>query len=200
MGRLISLVIGYCFGCFLTAEVVARLHTGKSAAQLGTGKPGMANISSPLGWRWGALVLLGDIAKTAVACALAVLLTREPLAVLYAGFGTTLGHNFPFWIKFRGGKGVATTCTSLVLFHPIAGGLCCLAGLAVTLITGWLPLGAVVIPALFIPLAFKLWGPEAGLLAVLSTLMMISRHFLGLKRIVRGEEHKVFRHETEPPI
>ena len=197
MGRLISLAIGYCFGCFLTAEAVAKLRTGKSATQLGTSNPGMANISRQLGWRWGALVLLGDIVKTAAACALAALLTREPLAVLYAGFGTTLGHNFPFWKKFRGGKGVATTCTSLVLFHPIAGVLCCLTGLAVTLLTGWLPLGAVVIPALFIPPAFTLWGPEAGLLAVFSTLMMVSRHSAGLKRIVRGEEHKAFRHKTK---
>lgn len=194
MGRLISLLIGYCFGCFLTAEVVARLRTGKSAAQLGTDNPGMTNISRQLGWRWGALVLFGDVAKTIAASVLAVLFTREPLAVLYAGFGTTLGHNFPFWKKFRGGKGVAVTCASLILFHPTVGILCCLTGLAVTLITGWLPLGAVVIPALFIPFAFRLWGQEAGLLALLSTLMMISRHFTGLKRIVRGEEHKAFRH------
>ena len=193
MYRLFSLLLGYGFGCFLTAELVAYRRTGGSAAAIGSGNPGMANIGAQLGKRWGAVVLLGDIAKTAVACALARALCPGPLSTLYAGLGAAFGHNFPFWRGFRGGKGVAVTCSFLILFSPVRGTLSCLAGLAVTLLTGWLPLGAVVIPALFIPFAFGFYGPEAGLLALAAALLMLSRHWRGLERIARGQEPRAFR-------
>lgn len=65
--RLLCLLVGYLCGCFLTAELVARARTGKSAVALGTGNPGMANLAHELGKGWGAVVLAGDIAKTALA-------------------------------------------------------------------------------------------------------------------------------------
>ena len=71
MERLVCLLLGYCFGLFLTAELVARFRTGRGAAELGSGNPGMANIVGSLGAAWGALVLLGDVGKTAAACLLA---------------------------------------------------------------------------------------------------------------------------------
>ena len=104
-----------------------------------------------------------------------------------------LGHNFPVWRCFRGGKGVAVTCAALILFSPLWGTLACLIGLAVTLLSGWLPLGAVVIPALFVPPAFAFHGREAGLLALILALVMLSRHIRGLGRILRGEEARKFR-------
>ena len=104
-----------------------------------------------------------------------------------------LGHNFPLWRGFRGGKGVAVTCAALILFSPLWGTAACLSGLAVTLLSGWLPLGAVVIPALFVPPAFLCHGREAGLLALILALLMLSRHIRGLGRILRGEEERKFR-------
>ena len=149
--RLLCLLLGYLCGCFLTAELVARARTGKSAAALGG------------------------------------------LSGLWAGLGAVLGHNFPLWRGFRGGKGVAVTCAALILFSPLWGTAACLSGLAVTLLSGWLPLGAVVIPALFVPPAFLCHGREAGLLALILALIMLSRHIRGLGRILRGEEERKFR-------
>ena len=65
--RLICLLTGYVFGCFLTGELVARRRTGAGAGRLGTGNPGMANLAHELGLGWGLLVLLGDVLKTALA-------------------------------------------------------------------------------------------------------------------------------------
>lgn len=169
--RLLCLLVGYLCGCFLTAELVARARTGKSAAALGTGNPGMANLAHELGKGWGAVVLAGDIAKTALAFGLcrALFPALGGLSGLWAGLGAVLGHNFPFWRGFRGGKGVAVTCAALILFSPLWGTAACLSGLAVTLLSGWLPLGAVVIPALFVPPGLSLprpggraAGPDSG--------------------------------------
>ena len=196
MERTVCLIIGYLFGCFLTGELVARCRTGGSAAQVGTGNPGMANLAHELGLGWGMLVLLGDILKTALAC-LAVWLLFEPvlgrLALLWACLGAVLGHNFPFWRRFRGGKGVAVTCAGLILYSPLWGTAACLTGLGVTVITGWLPLGAVVIPIVFLPLAILFHSWEAGALTLALTALMVSCHYHGLGRIARGEEPRKFR-------
>ena len=194
--RAACLLAGYLLGCLLTAQWVARLRAGKEAWALGTGNPGAANLAGTLGLGWGALVLAGDCLKTALACLLARYLLAPdlgPLALYHAGLGAVLGHNFPFWHRWRGGKGVAVTCAVQVLAAPVWGSLCCLGGLAVVVLSGFVPLGAVVIPALFVPVSLWLYGPEAGLMALLSAIIMFSRHLPGLRRMAAGEEHRAFR-------
>ena len=128
--RGLCLLAGYLFGGFLTAEVVARCTAGVSARDIGTGNPGMANIATHLGKKAGLLVLAGDVIKTAAACWFCHQLAPElgPTALLYGGLGAVLGHNWPIWYKGRGGKGVAVTCAWLMLYLPVTGVLCCLAG------------------------------------------------------------------------
>ena len=107
--RLACILLGYLFGSFLTAEVVARVVSGKSARQLGTGNPGMANIMAQLGKGAGLLTLAGDTLKTVAACGAAYYATAPLIgqaSILYAGLGAVLGHNYPAWARFRGGKGV----------------------------------------------------------------------------------------------
>ena len=134
--RLACILLGYLFGSFLTAEVVARVVSGKSARQLGTGNPGMANIMAQLGKGAGLLTLAGDTLKTVAACGAAYYATAPLIgqaSILYAGLGAVLGHNYPAWAGFRGGKGVAVTCVWLVLYLPFWGTLCCIAGGALVL-------------------------------------------------------------------
>lgn len=91
------ILTGYLCGCFLTAEAVSRHAAGKSASRLGTGNPGMANIMAQLGFKWGLLVLAGDLLKTLFPCMLCRFLLFPRLgrnAVLYAGIGVAAGHNF----------------------------------------------------------------------------------------------------------
>jgi glycerol-3-phosphate acyltransferase PlsY len=194
MERLYCLLIGYAFGCLLTAEIVARCCAHCSCAEIGTGNPGMANIMAQLGFWPGAAVLAGDAGKALIACALCRWIFGASLgpenAALYAGIGAALGHNFPVWHRFRGGKGVAVTCACLLVAAPLWGILADVAGMLVVFSTGWLPLGAVVIPVVFTAEAFALYGTEAGVLALLLALLMFSRHWHGLRRIIKGtEEH-----------
>lgn len=192
----ICTVIGYLCGCFLTAELAARLAEGKSASEIGSGNPGMANIMANLGKKAGFFVLAGDVGKTLIAFGVSWLLAGGLLGretFLWAGLGVVLGHNFPFWKKFRGGKGVAVTCTWLIFFMPVWGTVSCIAGGAVVLATGYLHLGAVLIPLLGTCFAFFSQGIMAGIFFLLSFLLMLSRHYRGLLRIVRGTEERKFR-------
>ena len=194
-GILICLLIGYVLGSFLTAVFVVKRATGKDVSEIGSGNPGMANVMSNVGKKEGVLVLLGDIGKTALAMALAWLACRGSLgheALLWSGFGAILGHNYPFWRKFKGGKGVAVSAAWLVVLLWPWGALTSIAGGLITILTGWLPLGAVLIPLFALPAAF-LKGKVYGLVVLASLLLMLVKHWPGLVKIRKGEEERKFR-------
>lgn len=88
---------------------------------------------------------------------------------------------------------MAVTCAALVLAAPGWGLLADSIGGAAVLCTGWLPLGAVLIPAAFIPMAFGALGGEGGLLAAILAAVMLSRHWRGLRRVLRGEEKRTLQ-------
>ena len=189
--RLLCLLIGYAFGGILTGDIVAKKYTGKSAAHVGeTGNPGMANVMAALGFKAGITVLAGDLVKTTAACLLSLGLfggTIGRMAALYAGLGAAIGHNFPFWRKWKGGKGVAVTCMALPLFSIPWGILADIAGMLTVFAAGYLCVGGVVIPAVFTLIAFPLFGIEAGILGLLYTIMMFQRHYSKLRLIPSGQ-------------
>lgn len=113
------------------------------------------------------------------------------LAAAYAGLGCILGHDYPFWHWFHGGKGVACNAAALILIWPMGGLFSCLIGLTAVLLTGYLPLGAVLIPAAFILPAFLEYGPELGFLTVIMTFIMLRQHAPGLRNMILGTEKKV---------
>ena len=199
--KALCLLIGYLFGCILTAELIVKHKTGKSVSEFGTGNPGMANVMRIFGFRTGAAVLAGDLAKTVAAvlicCVLfgrsSILPSGKPLgqyAVLWAGLGAALGHNWPVWRRMRGGKGVAVTCMTIFLFSPLWGLISDAAGMLVVFRTGYLPLGAVVITTLFTVFAGIFYGAEAAISAFALALIMLSRHYPGLIRSFKGTEEK----------
>ena len=199
--KALCLLIGYLFGCILTAELIVKHKTGKSVSEFGTGNPGMTNVMRIFGFKTGAAVLAGDLIKTVAAvliCCLlfgrsSVLPSGKPLgqpAVLWAGLGATLGHNWPIWRRLKGGKGVAVTCMTIFLFSPLWGLVSDVAGMLVVFRTGYLPLGAVVITTLFTVFAGIFYGMEAFIPALVLALIMLSRHYPGLIRSFKGTEEK----------
>ena len=104
-------MIGCGLGNILTAFIVARFFGAKKPTEFGSGNPGTANVGAVLGKKAGMLVYLGDAMKTLVAMLLVFLLFRNQtqLAFLYCSLGLTIGHDFPIWNHFKGGKGVAVS-------------------------------------------------------------------------------------------
>ena len=116
-------MIGYVFGLFQTAYLYGKLH-GIDIRNYGSGNAGTTNTLRTPGTKAGLIVLLGDIMK----CILAIVLTNmlfqnsHPdeiyLLKIYAAAGAILGHNFPFYLHFKGGKGIAATAGMILSFHP----------------------------------------------------------------------------------
>lgn len=127
--RLLSLLIGYGFGCVLFSPIVAKAR-GKNIFEEGSGNPGMANTGRVLGTGAAALVLTGDGLKTILAILFCRWLFPEAgsIITLYAGFGAALGHCYPFWRHFQGGKGVAVLSVTYLMYAPLYGALSLIAG------------------------------------------------------------------------
>ena len=192
--RIISMFIGYMSGCILTAEIVTRRLTGKPCRDLGpTGNPGMANVMAHLGFVPGILVLAGDLAKTVLAVAVSMIFFHGTghIIVYYTALGTTLGHNYPFWQRFHGGKGVATSCAGYFLCNPVTGLISMVLGMLVVFATGYLGLGAIVIALSFVPFAFATDGAEAGMVAIALAILMLIKHFPAVRGISKGTTEKV---------
>ena len=220
-GKMISLTIGYLFGCFLTAEPVARKYAGKGASEIGdTGNPGMANIMENLGFVPGMITLAGDLGKTVVAGLISYGLFRESgwIVALYSGLGCTIGHDFPFWRKFRGGKGVATsslafimysfplgvfanrkfrggkgvaTTSMAIVFYAFLSGLAAnIAGMLVVFATKYLCIGGPVIPLCFLLLMIIRGDREAAVLAGVFTALSVYAHGRAILDIREGKTKK----------
>ena len=219
--RILTLVISYFLGCFLTAEVVCRKLTGKPAKYLvTTGNPGMANVMAHLGFKPGITVLIGDITKTLLAVLITATLfygdSRDQafyhfwgtnvnhalglhtadygigiVVVYYAIIGVTIGHNYPFWQKFHGGKGVATSCAGYFLMMPLGGLLSMITGMLIVFKSQYLGLGAAFIPVVYCIFAFFFHGLEAGILAIVLAFLMFIKHWPSVKQIPSGQAERV---------
>lgn len=175
---LASLAIGYACGMFLTADVVCRMVRGKSAFETGVGNPGMANVGHEMGVRWAAVVLAGDVGKTLLAwlACRAFFPGDVATAGVMAGLGTTLGHDYPAWHRFRGGKGVTTTCSAICLTNPVLGIVSCLAGLVEVLLCGYLCVGAITISAAWLVLSIVFGSTCQSVAAVVLLVLMTLAH------------------------
>lgn len=207
--RLICLVIGYIFGLFQTAFIYGKAH-GIDIRKYGSGNSGTTNALRVLGTKAGLIVLLGDCLK----CILAVCLTRllfgasHPdiiyLLCLYAAAGAILGHNFPFYMNFRGGKGIAATAGLILSFHPYFVIMGVLVFFGIFFTTHYVSLGSLLVYACFL-IEMVICGQmgvfkgmtqanlyELYALTVLLTAMAYWKHSENIKRLIHGEERKTY--------
>ena len=175
---------------------------------MGSGNAGTTNTFRMFGWKAGLITLLGDVSKPIAAIFITWLLfhNREPEGVrlleLYAGFGTIIGHNYPFYMKhFKGGKGIACTGGMMIAFCPIEVPLSLGIFIVVTALTKYVSLGSILgLISFFIQTV--VFG-ELGLLNVTShykmeiyilsaviMIMGIARHHENIRRLLNGNENK----------
>ena len=190
--RLICLLVGYLCGCVLFSDIVARALSGKSAFELGDGNPGMANVGKVLGTKAAVLCLLGDILKTVIAVVISTKLFPQLgiAAIGWAGLGATLGHDFPFWHRFKGGKGVTTIASTIILMNPLWGILTGVIGVIAIVVTGYLSTAAVVANVFYVVAMFFVGGLEPAILSTVFLLLTLYGHWSKLMGIRNGTTHK----------
>jgi len=187
-------VVGYLLGSLSFAVIVVRLKTGRDIRAEGSGNAGATNVLRGYGKGLAALVAAADVGKGAAAVLLVRLVTADPRYAAAAGVAAVVGHVFPIFYGFRGGKGVATAVGVFLALAPLA----MLVGLAifflVVIITRYVSLGSCVTAVLLPPLAGLFHAPRAVLAAAaIVAVLIVLKHRENLERLARGEERKVGR-------
>ena len=186
--------VGYLLGSLSFAVIVVRLKTGKDIRTEGSGNAGATNVLRGYGKGLAALVAAADVGKGAAAVLLVRLVTADPRYAAAAGVAAVVGHIFPIFYGFRGGKGVATAVGVFLALAPLA----MLVGLAifflVVIVTRYVSLGSCVTAVLLPPLAGLFHAPRAVLAAAaIVAVLIVLKHRENLERLARGEERKVGR-------
>ena len=197
MERIICLAIGYVCGLLQTGYLVGRLNHVDIRKE-GSGNAGSTNALRVMGWKAGAMTFAGDVIKCLAAVLIARYFYRDaeyvPLLAMYAGMGATLGHNFPFYLKFKGGKGIAVLAGLVMVPIPLT------AFLIAVLLTRYVSLGSLLASSMFF-LEVLFYGQLGGFdmafqyrmeLYVLVFLLMALawvRHKENIKRLLAGTEN-----------
>ena len=207
MERLICLIVGYGFGLIQTSYFLGKMK-GFDIRKKGSGNAGATNAIRTMGWKTGSIALIADVFK----CIAAVLVMRFVfrgsdivlLLGMYAAAGVILGHNFPFYLGFKGGKGIAATAGMIIAFGDwrliVAGIICFFVPL---LITRYVSLGSLSLSASFL-VGMIILGQtgnysmaqgrliEMYVLTAALTAIAYIQHRANIKRLASGNENKLF--------
>ena len=199
IARIIAVAIGYACGLFETGYFYGK-KKGVDIRTKGSGNSGATNTLRTFGWKAGLVTCLGDILKT-VAAVLAVKLifgrtyTEDIILLeLYAGFGAVLGHNFPFYLKFKGGKGVAV----FPIVAPVSMGLF----LVISAVTKYVSLGSIIglisvfvqvvvygqLGIITVPMGIR---AEFYIVTACFTILGVWQHRANIRRLANGTENKI---------
>ncbi|NLP34538.1 MAG: glycerol-3-phosphate 1-O-acyltransferase PlsY [Clostridiales bacterium] len=193
---IICLALGYIFGCFSTGYLIGKLkHV--DIRKYGSGNPGTTNALRTLGAKAGAITLFGDMIKAI----LPIILIRYiifpdmeniQLLILYTGLGVVLGHNYPFWLGFKGGKGIAATGGVMAAFDPyiIPFGLLIFVGSIA--ITRYVSVGSLLVSVLLPVWVIIRYPGNLHMLIVALIYMALAfiKHHSNIKRLLNGTENK----------
>ena len=185
---------GYALGSIPFGLVLGRLAGHGDIRDIGSGNIGATNVLRTGSKGLAALTLLLDLGKGWAVVAIAAR-WGEP-AALTAGLGAVVGHMFPVWLGFRGGKGVATALGVLIgLAWPVAL-IAAALWLAVVFVTRYSSLAALVAAAIAAAVAPFLAGGAAAVLIAVLALLVILRHHANIRRLIAGREHRIsFRND-----
>ncbi len=197
------LVAAYLIGSIPTAVWTGKLFHGIDVREHGSGNAGATNVIRVLGWKTGVPVLLIDMAKGWFATSLPVFFHLAPEGSshlvnlqMLAGLCAVIGHIFPVFAGFRGGKGVATITGVVLSIHPLVTLTCFLVFVAILLITGYVSVSSMTAGIVF-PISMFLFfdtpSPFFKVFALFVSVALIITHRNNIKRLLRGEESKFIR-------
>jgi glycerol-3-phosphate acyltransferase PlsY len=187
-----SVVVAYLLGSVPFALLIARKWGAPDLRQIGSGNLGATNVLRVSGLRAGLLVAVLDIGKGAASVLLAERLNGSGTTPAVAGLAAIVGHIYPMWLRFRGGKGVATACGVFAVLAPLAVPPALLVFVVSAWLTKYMSVGSVLASAALPPIAFALGSPLPVVLsASAAATLIVFRHRSNLARVWLGTERRL---------
>ena len=206
MLRILLLIIGYFIGNIETGYIFGKLNK-MDIRNYGSGNAGATNTLRVLGPKAGLIVFLGDFCKSLIPCLVVRYIFRDNVSLsyvymLYIGLGVVLGHNFPFYLGFKGGKGVASTAGIIMALDYRIAFVCLAIFILIVAITRYVSLASIVVMIIFIGMSHMLVKTNYGftdgsspmefrLLIVIIGFLSIFMHRANTKRLLNGTENKI---------
>lgn len=200
MNEMMLVVIAYLLGSIPTSVWVSKAVFGIDIRDYGSGNPGATNTFRVLGSKWGSFVMIADITKGVIATSLYILIPfylENELArtnfMIVLGLAAVLGHIFPIWADFKGGKGVATILGMALAIQPIVALICIVVFLITLFTTRFVSLSSMLASVVFMVLIlfiFKEKETSYRVFAIIVALMVVVTHQKNIGRLLNGKENK----------
>lgn len=206
MFRILLLIIGYFIGNIETGYIFGKLNK-MDIRNYGSGNAGATNTLRVLGPKAGLIVFFGDFCKSLIPCLVVRYIFRDNVSLsyvymLYIGLGVVLGHNFPFYLGFKGGKGVASTAGIIMALDYRIAFVCLAVFILIVAITRYVSLASMVVMIIFIGMSHMFVKTDYGftdgsstmefrLLVVIIGFLSIFMHRANIKRLLNGTENKI---------
>ena len=211
VGRILAVIIGSCFGMVLMGYLIGK-SKNIDLTKVGSGNVGSTNTMRNLGVPAGLITLLWDCFKCVVACFFVWLtfgrfVENVNIYMVYAGLGTVLGHDFPCYMKFKGGKGVASTLGFIIALFPAGVAIPAVIFITIVAITRYVSLGSIVgvisfAVEMLVASRFGLLDEKFSSSEIVEVLVIccfvsalaVALHHANIKRLLNGNENKFSFH------
>ena len=192
LNYIIIAVIAYLLGSISFGMIVAKLKGGPNLREVGSKNTGATNVLRVMGVKTGLIVFVLDILKALIACIIGRVWMGLNGAMV-AGLAVVIGHNWPCFFQFKGGKGVASTLAVMLMTFPIPAVICYIVAIVLIATTKYVSLGSITLAALF---ALLVIAPNWANWLVIVWVLIISglliwRHHANIDRLLKGNENKL---------
>ena len=201
MIELLLIILAYLIGSIPTSVWVSKYFFGVDIRDYGSGNAGATNTYRVLGAKWGTFVMVADVLKGVIATSLVVLIPyymenafAKTNFMVGLGLSAIIGHIFPIFADFKGGKGVATLFGMIIALQPVVAICCVGVFLLVLFLTRFVSLSSILASVAFAVFILFIWNEKETLyrvFAVAVALMVILTHQKNINRILKGTESKI---------
>ncbi len=192
LNYIIIAVIAYLLGSISFGMIVAKLKGGPNLREVGSKNTGATNVLRVMGVKTGLIVFVLDILKALIACIIGRCWMGLNGAMV-AGLAVVIGHNWPCFFQFKGGKGVASTLAVMLMTFPVPAVICYIVAIVLIAATRYVSLGSITLAALFAVMVIATnWVNWLVILWVIAISgLLIWRHHANIGRLLKGTENKL---------
>lgn len=190
---ILSCVAAYLVGSLSGGIITSRIAHGPDLHTVGSKSTGASNVQRTMGWKYGLITFFFDALKGILSCLIAEWICGSHFAALLAGLFCVIGHNWPVFFHFRGGKGVATTGGVMLYCFPVPALICIALTILVIALFRYISVGSMLLVIAFVGLSFVFSEGNACIIiwAFLLMIMCVARHHANIGRLIHGTENRL---------
>ena len=187
-------LIGYFFGCFQTSYFISKKFGNKDIREMGSGNAGASNVTSEMGWKFGLLTGISDVLKAYIPVKLILLIfpssSHQVELMTLAGMGAVLGHIYPFFMDFRGGKGVACYIGLLLAIDWKIGIFAIFFLIVITIITDYVSIASILLYVIVPCLAYysENYSDTVIVCTIIVLIIGFGKHWVNIQNLLSGDE------------